>query len=346
MSGTGTGTGILSSTPRSIELDLRVEIDAQNELNLFGVGTGTMPSVNVIVPELHLPVDCFYDATENAKKGLIEFWEPSQALGDIYCRLASKVQGDSAEMEHWKDTSKVLARNLQRMFCGAFDASAAYPFSNYTSTLEYYKPAHFGRLVLGLFAHDIFGHVAATAGVVNDAEMMESLLSVTDGLEQDDNLSAEEGVAERYDSWVKKTAAMAPPSAAAWNTPASNIDSNLALRMAWAIISKGMTSGTPDAYQSVNTNGPSDDTKLTYIVQQVLSQDPSRMKDADNNQFATDTHQFLKFYPGDVVYVSVKVKEPTYAGSSGLRPATKPAERIYNIKITLTDKASGVAALV
>ena len=55
----------------------------------------------------------------------------------------------------------------------------------------------------------------------------------------------------------------------------------------------------------------------TAIVDQVISQDPSRARGQDNSQLTPDTHQGLLFAAGDVIYVSVTLKAPTITNGAG-----------------------------
>jgi hypothetical protein len=316
--------------PKAIEVNFNTVIDACGNITVFGVSGPTV--ANVIVAEYKLPVSCLYTKNSSGQdvSGLIEFWEPSDNLGDLNCKLAENIQGVSGD--YYKDTAKVFATEMHRMFCDAFDCSAATPFDGYKSqNQEYWMHRDFGRLALSAHAHDLFGHVAATAAITNDAAFMQNMLS----------LNATTGVlaaglsGERFSTWSKDVTL--PLTDAAWDANSAT-DANLALRMVKAIVKKGL-----DAQGAVKTEtgvyASTDASGLSNIVKQVLGQDASRAMDVDNNELQQDRHQLLRFYANDTIYVNVKLQKPNVTYGAGQRTPAPfqdgDAERNYTIKITL-----------
>lgn len=76
---------VSNAARKSVSIDLNIEIDAQNNINIFGE-KAVLPT-NVIEARYKLPVDALYDNFAN--KGLIEFWEPDDTQGDIRVQLAN-----------------------------------------------------------------------------------------------------------------------------------------------------------------------------------------------------------------------------------------------------------------
>jgi len=102
-----------------------------------------------------------------------------------------------------------------------------------------------------------------------------------------------------------------------------------------AAIAKGLT----DKIDNIS------DLEALEIVKQVLGQDAARAKDQDNNELAPDQKQNLAWMAGDVIYLQVKLKQPTVTvsvGELGQRSAPSAAsvtEQVYNLKITLAAPA-------
>jgi hypothetical protein len=79
------------------------------------------------------------------------------------------------------------------------------------------------------------------------------------------------------------------------------------------------------------------------IARQVIGQDASRAMDQDNNVPAPDVRQALKFIAGDIIYMNIKLKQPTVtvgAGQNVLKATLDGKfplanETIYTLKITL-----------
>jgi hypothetical protein len=93
------------STP--IRVDLNVTVDAEGTISVFTSEEETVS--NVIYAQVGIPATSFYDATAN--KGLIEFWEPSNALGDKAVAYKDK-----------EEMAKLIASNLQNVLQGQMDA--------------------------------------------------------------------------------------------------------------------------------------------------------------------------------------------------------------------------------
>jgi hypothetical protein len=144
-----------------VTVNFNVIVDASGTVEVFGQAPTTME--NVVVCEVTIGADTLYWSDSNA---VFEFWEPSTALGDI----------SGARKSDWT-VYNYLRSELQNVIVGAMDASGAVPFNTagYSSTEQYYKHTGFGRLALSMYAHYLFGHVAATAAITNDAAFIENM---------------------------------------------------------------------------------------------------------------------------------------------------------------------------
>jgi hypothetical protein len=327
-------------------VNFEVTIEGDSSLEIFGMAA---PSVaNVLVAEgMDLPVNALYDGrVPNAKKGLIEYWEPAANPDQIHVKLASTTNaipaGEAANPNKlslypdlaaatngYKATLKQLAKGLQRVLCHKFNAvgvatAKAAPFSDakYAGKEEYTTQRDFGRVALACFAHYMFGHVDATAAITNEVAFVKSMLSLEgtagDAAAVDESAA---GGAARYAAY--KAAHVADINTAelsAWNVTGSATDANLAKRLVKAIIEKGLkTDGTLET-SIVNDAALSDElkkTKLAYIVAQVGGQDATRLMNEDNTERAADAHQPLRFYAGDVIYLNIKLLKPSITVAGG-----------------------------
>ena len=325
--------------PVPVKVNFNVVIDADNKVQLFGEPVPT--PTNVIVAERKLPVVALYD--ETAKKGLLEFWEPADAQGDLKCQLANSdtsATGGPNLTGAYQVAAKRLAAGLETILCDKFDCSGAVPFNNYAANVEYYKQRDFGRIALGMMAHYLFGHVDATAAITNDKAFVQSMLSISAG--GDDETAG--GAAARAAAFTKSTTA----DLESWNYAASSNDANLALRLVQAIVKKGKAGAditSPTLVQSsvsAITSTATDQT-LANIVKQVIGQDSSRTQNADGSARSREQHLLLRFYPGDVIYMNITVKKPTvevtgYSAGANAPANTLVTEQSYVLKITLSSE--------
>jgi hypothetical protein len=88
-------------------------------------------------------------------------------------------------------------------------------------------------------------------------------------------------------------------------------------------------------------------TKVAYIVKQVIGQDASRATDEDNSKYLPENHGLLRFYPNDVIYVSINLLTPDVTVGAGQQVEDTTMEGLYTsatgdkkytLKITLGPK--------
>jgi hypothetical protein len=151
----------------NVKVDLNVSIDASGNVEVFGQAEPTVS--NLVVCAQTLPVTDLY-VSDAANQSLIKFWEPSGALGDISGAVVTAFAISKAT---------AFTTDLNAVVNGSMDASGATPFNDagagYTSTSQYYTHSSFGRLALSAYAHYLFGHVAATAAITNDAAFISAM---------------------------------------------------------------------------------------------------------------------------------------------------------------------------
>ena len=343
------------NTPTNVEVNFEVEISGNSDLSVFGFAA---PSVsNVIVAEQTLPVNALYD--DNAKKGLIELWEPAAAPGSIYVQLAntnSSAAGGDNLVDAYKVTLKQLAKGLQRILCSPFNcvgvaAAKAAPFNDakYAGKTEYTTQRDFGRVALACFSHYLFGHVDATAAITNDVAFVKNMLSLSTGDADAAAVKEVNGAAARYAAYSSTHLVEINDSdIGSWtNKTGSYADANLAKRLVAAIVGKGLNqSGEPEPsiVDDPALTAEQRKTKLAYIVAQVAGQDGTRLMNEDNTQRTLNMHRLLRFYEGDVIYVNIKLNKPTVTVSAGqvggvtnsaLENSYASNVQNYTLKITL-----------
>lgn len=327
-----------------VTVNFNVSIDASGNISIFGAQQDSV--TNVIVAEYKLPVDCLYNS--DVSGGLIEFWEPSDALGTIKCKLADGVDAGHDYTDFYKLTAKKLAKGLQRALCDSFDCSGASPYAGNSSYANsaYYNVSNFSRVALNLYAHYLFGHVAATSAITNDVSFMANMLSVTESTASD----ASGNALSRYNDWTEAS------NISSWDcVTTSTTTADLARKLVSTLIKKGIDANGNLVISDVSTSSSGPSAPLAQIVKQVLGQDASRAMDQDNNELTPNTHQLLRFYDGDVIYVSITLKQPlvTVNGQTGFHAGGQQAytdsssiagntytETTYTIKLTLDGNKS------
>jgi hypothetical protein len=296
--------------PTPVTVNLAVEIDASGSLTVFG--QAPFQPTNVIVANVKLPIRALYDAAGSSNNAfdnsLFEFWEPSDQglLGTRKATLSGKDASPASNGRDYSLMTKKLVMDLQSILEGSFDCSGATPFNVYKdSNSNYYTPNNFGRLALSVYAHYLFGHVAATAAITNDKTLMNNMLS------QDVNNAYKFSSVSSVDLTSNLTGDVS--------------DANLAVRIVDAITKK-------------------DDSAILQIVEQVLGQDASRAMGADNNQLAPNVRQALKFIKDDIIYINIRINRPivnvngnTNAPSASDILENQLNEINYTLKITLDD---------
>jgi hypothetical protein len=133
------------------------------------------------------------------------------------------------------------------------------------------------------------------------------------------------------------------------NQTGSMSDANLARRLVAAVVTKGLT-GTTLKVSKVNDPAITADVdkkkELAWIVAQVVGQDATRLMNEDNTERTRDIHQLLRFYPGDIIYMNIKLNMPTVTIGQGQHPGITQSslegsyqqEQNYTLKIILSER--------
>lgn len=278
----------------AVTVNLNVEVSAASALHVFK--DATSDTFNTIVPSVSLPASTL--------NGLIEFWEPSGTLDTINSHL---------ELDSYKASALSLYGALKSVLASNFECKDAEPYKTDAGANigNYAALAGFGKVALGQAAHAVFGHVAATAAITNDADYATNMLKET------------------------------IPASATWDLINTNgavqtaAVPNLANALVRTLVKKGYN-GAVEYKEYEDASG------LTAIVKQVIGQDPSRAKDQDNNQLLPDKRQKLVFYPLDTVYMAIDVSFPSIYLSTATSTAVTPAglgssgSKKFHIKMVLT----------
>jgi hypothetical protein len=147
----------------AVTVNLDVTVDASGNVSVFGQAPVTM--TNVIVPAVTLSAADLWKSTTSS---LIQFQGPSSAPETIVGRLDSVFAANAG-------FKTALKTHLAAIVAGAFDCSGATPYASYSAVDGYFSRLSFGHVALGAYAHDLFGHVAATAAIDNDTAFMAAM---------------------------------------------------------------------------------------------------------------------------------------------------------------------------
>ena len=167
-------------------VSLHASVSAQGGVDLIESAGESLN--NVVVCKVALPVSDLYT---DASHGIIEFWEPSGQSGSLRACVTrngnSVAASDGAVSENclftfFDDASGQLRSDLHNVLSDkdgdgtskGLNAGSATPFNAtaYAGHPDYYNYATFGDLVLANYAHYLFGHVAATAAIDNDKQLI------------------------------------------------------------------------------------------------------------------------------------------------------------------------------
>jgi hypothetical protein len=140
------------------------------------------------------------------------------------------------------------------------------------------------------------------------------------------------------------------------NNSGSASDANLAKRLVEGIVGKGFKKDANGSYTLVNNEvelkvskvtdtaktATENKKELAWIVKQVVGQDAQRLMDEDNSERTKNIHRLLRFYPGDIIYLNIKLNTPSISVSTGQKVTEGTLENKYNtsqqsyaLKITL-----------
>lgn len=289
--------GGVAHTPVIVDLD--VALDARADAAV--IDSSQQIIGNIVEVKTALPAAALYSDVSN---GLIEFWEPSNAPGELRGRFTVNEQG-SAEpnvyngLQHAKD----LVMGIHACLNGPLDCSAAEPFARMNND-AYDQFASVGDMTLAYIADKLFGHPAATAAITNDSMIKDTMNAAPAANAAALNLG---------------TGAIAEPLV---NTATEAGNQKLALRLVQTML---FHEGAARAKR---------------IAESVIGQDADRARDADNNQLTPDQRAALPFYAGDIIFFTLNLKSlDVFQGRIG-QPVyqqlkARLADQSFVFKITL-----------
>jgi hypothetical protein len=161
-----------SVTYSPVVVDLRVNVDAGTNVEVLDVAADSHS--DAIICAVTLPASTLFTDTSN---GVFEMWESADARGSLKGAVAN---GTGAKGQVTQ-AHPGLAAGIQSSLMGSLNAEEAPIFKGYPAA--YHTQAGIGELALAYAAHNLFGHVAATAAITNDA----AIKTYTEGT---DSLSA------------------------------------------------------------------------------------------------------------------------------------------------------------
>lgn len=179
------GDGGASATRKQVKVDLLASIDVDGNVQVFNT-TGTTISDVVVCPN-PIPASALYTPASgsDAAKSILEFVEHSTERGTIVGSVSGPAAraGKIGKLNGISTLKSSLASGIQTAVCveGAspLDATEAQPFKSTYSADNHLKYSTFGELVLAVYAHYLFGHVAATAAIQNDQALVDYINSST-----------------------------------------------------------------------------------------------------------------------------------------------------------------------
>lgn len=155
---------------KAVKVNLRAEIEADGQVNIFE--GADLISGNLVVAEEGLSAASLYRA--DTSEGLIQFWEPLSAPGDISGEFTVDGEGAARGNTKGDEVAQDLLEDLHAALVGQLDAHEAQPFARFTDA-AYNKFAGIGKMALAYAADRLFGHPAATAAITNDAAIIASM---------------------------------------------------------------------------------------------------------------------------------------------------------------------------
>jgi hypothetical protein len=148
----------------SVTVDLRVSTTAGTDVEILD--TAADSRAGHIVCSVNLPASTLYT---NTSSGVFEIWEPSSARGTLKGAVAG--EDGSPEFSTVTQAHPGLAAGLLASLAGTLTAQASTPIvGGYPA--DYWGMAGIGNLAVAYAAHNLFGHVAATAAITNEVDIL------------------------------------------------------------------------------------------------------------------------------------------------------------------------------
>lgn len=147
----------------SVTVDLRVSATAGT--NVVILDTAADSRAGHIVCAQTLAASTLYTDTSN---GVFEIWEPSDARDTLKGAVANGA-GCKGQVTQ---AHPGLAAGLLASLSGTLTAQASTPIVGSPYPADYWGMNGIGELAVAYAAHNLFGHVAATAAITNEAAIL------------------------------------------------------------------------------------------------------------------------------------------------------------------------------
>ncbi len=151
----------------SVTVNLDINVNAQTDVEVFGQ-TPTPPIENIVIADIKLPVNVFYN-------------------NEFDCLIYFQGQGDNivGSKGNFTTTEEQISNAINNVLNNTLDGYQAYPFNeSQYYILPYTQYNNFGELALASYSHSLTGHVAATAAITNDSEIISYFTGNTSGSAQ------------------------------------------------------------------------------------------------------------------------------------------------------------------
>jgi hypothetical protein len=284
---------------KAVIVDLGVALDARADASVIDAAEEIQG--NIVEVKAMLPAAALYS---DVSDGLIEFWEPIGAVGEISARFTVNAQG-AAEPQLYNGLAhaKDLVMGIQDCLVGGLDCSIAEPFARMNSE-AYDQFATVGDMTLAYIADKLFGHPAATAAITNDAMIKQTMNAAP---------------AASAAALQLGPGSIATPEL---NTATAAGNQKLALRLVQTMLFDGGVA------------------RAKRIAESVIGQDADRARDADNNELVPEHHAALPFYADDVIFFTLNLKSlDVFQGRIGApvyqQLKARLADQSFVFKITL-----------
>ena len=151
--------------PSAVTVDLRVSTTTGTNVEILDNAADSR--AGHIVCAQTLAASTLYTDTSN---GVFEIWEPSDARGTLKGAVANGA--GSPAFSTVVQAHPGLAAGLLACLQGALTAQALTPIVGSPYPADYWSMAGIGELAVAYAAHNLFGHVAATAAITNEAAII------------------------------------------------------------------------------------------------------------------------------------------------------------------------------
>ncbi len=151
------------ATNSNVVVNFNINANASGTIDVFGQQVTSM--TNFLIANVNIPASNFYTGSNSA---LLTF--QGSNLDGIQAQLVSN---------YAPLTSGAIMNSINSVIGGSMDCSNAAPYNAAGYANAYNTQSNFGYVALGAYAHQLFGHVAATAAIDNDSTFVGNMTGNT-----------------------------------------------------------------------------------------------------------------------------------------------------------------------